>query len=371
MNVAYLGPLKDYSGYGEANRHAVAALHAAGINVIGQLVTYSQESADFGSIGKLINQLCENQGKYRIKILHTTPDQFPRYMEKGVYHIAHFFWETDRVPAEFAEGLNLVDEIWTGSKANQEAMKAAGVIKPIKIYPQAMETIRDWPKPYVVPDFDGYLFYSIFEWIDRKNPAALLNAFWEEFDGQQGVGLLIKTYFRNFNLANRRMIKNQIQLMKDKSKAKDPPPVFLYHDLMDRHQIMRLHKTGDCFVSAHRGEGWGVPQVEAALAGRPVISTGYGGVHEYFTNGENALLLPYEMVKLRGMSHSQRWYDSQQNWADVNPEALRGAMRFVYTHQDRAVTIAEAGREFVLDRFNLERVGKEMAGRLRQIERGL
>lgn len=373
MNVAYLGPLKDYSGYGEANRHAAAALHTAGVNVIGKLVSYSQESADFGTLGKLINQICETEGKYKIKIMHTTPDQFKKHLEPGKYHIAHFFWETDKVPQEFVDGLNLVDEIWTGSKANEKAIKNSGVIKPVRIYPQAIETHRDWPAPYEIPGFpvENYLFYSIFEWTDRKNPAALLNAYWQEFDGQDNVGLLIKTYFRNFTLANRRMIKNQIEVLKSRSGVKNPPPVFLYLDLMDRQQIMRLHKTGDCYVSAHRGEGWGVPQVEAALSGRPFISTNYGGCHEYFKDGENAILLPYEMIKLRGMSHSQRWYDSSQQWADVDPDALRSAMRYAFDHQDLMVEKAERAREFVLDRFSLERVGKEMAGRLRQIERAL
>lgn len=371
MNVAYLGPLKDYSGYGEANRHAVAALHAAGVNVIGQLVSYSQESADFGNIGKLVNQICETEGNYRIKIMHTTPDQFKNFTEKGKYHIAHFFWETSRLPEEFVEGLNLMDEIWTGSQINKDAILSSGVTKPIYIYPQAIETQREWPKPYVIPKFDGYLFYSIFEWTDRKNPEALLKAFWQEFDGRKDVGLLIKTYFRNFTLANRRMIKNQIQVLKSRSGAKKPPPVFLYLDLMDRQQIMRLHKSGDCYISAHRGEGWGVPQVEAALAGRPFISTGYGGCHEYFNNGENAIILPYELVKLRGMDHSQKWYTPEQQWAEVDFDALRGAMRYAFAHQDIMISKAEAARDFVLERFSLERVGKEMAARLRQIEREL
>lgn len=372
MNVGYLGPLKDYSGYGEANRHAVAALHAAGVNVIGRLVSYSQESSDFGSLGALVNEICEREDRYKIKILHTTPDQYPRYMEKGLYHIGHFFWETDKLPQDFVEGLNLMDEIWTGSKANETAMLNSGVTKPIFIYPQAIETDREWPEPYEIPEFpaDNFLFYSIFEWTDRKNPAALLNAYWQEFDGRKDVGLLIKTYFRNFTLSNRRMIKTQIEILKAKSGVKDPPPVFLYLDLMDRQQIMRLHKTGSAFVSAHRGEGWGVPQAEAALAGNLVISTGYGGIHEYFDD-DQAKILPYEMIRLRGMSHSTNWYDGTQNWADVDSKALRQAMRWAYDNPKDRASMASKGQEFVVNRFNLERVGQEMAERLELIERGL
>lgn len=370
MNVAYLGPLKDYSGYGEANRHAVAALDAAGVNVIGRLVSYSQESSDFGKIGVLVNEMIERQGSYKIKILHTTPDQYIKFMDPGMYHIGHFFWETSGVPEDFVAGLNLMDEIWTGSKANEQAMISSGVTKPIFIYPQAIETDRDWPEPYELPGIPEkpFLFYSIFEWTDRKNPEELLQAYWEEFDGHEDVGLVIKTYFRNFTLSNRRMIKNQIQVLKAKSGIIKPPKVFLYLDLMDRQQIMRLHKTGDVYVSAHRGEGWGIPQVEAALAGNPIISTGYGGCAEYFTDGQDAVILPYDMIPLRGMAHSHKWYTSDQEWADVDHNALKEAMRNMYMDPELRSITGHNGRATVHDKFNLQTVGTLMADRLKEIE---
>ena len=39
--------------------------------------------------------------------------------------------------------------------------------------------------------------------------------------------------------------------------------------------IAALHERGDCYVSLHRGEGWGYPLFEAASRGTPVIATGY------------------------------------------------------------------------------------------------
>ena len=371
MNVCYLGPLKDYSGYGEANRHAVAALDAAGVYVIPQLVSYSPESSDFGSLGAKVEPLFNHAGRYKVKILHTTPNVFKKYIEPGKYHIAHFFWETDRVPAEFAAGLNLCNEIWTGSEANKAALLSTGVDKPVHIFPQAIETGREWPEPYQIPEFDGHLFYSIFEWTDRKNPEGLLQAYWEEFQAGENVGLLIKTYFRGFGTGARRMIKHQIEVMKRRSGLEHFPPVFLYLDLMDRRQVMRIHQTGACYVSAHRGEGWGVPQVEAALAGKPMISTGYGGCHEYFKHGENAMIVPYEMVPLQGMDHSAQWYTPEQKWAEPNIAALRGAMRYSYAHPDLAADKGRAAQAFVSERFNLERVGHEMLLRLKEIEKNL
>lgn len=371
MNVAYLGPILDYSGYGEANRHAIAALHAAGVNVCAKKVSYAVEKSDFGAIGLLMEKLIDNRADYKIKILHTTPDEYRHFIEPGKYHIGHFFWETDRVPEDFAKGLQTMDEIWTGSEANKAAMVKAGVDRPIYIYPQAIEVEREDFAPYEIIDFDGYLFYSIFEWIDRKNPRELIKAYYEAFPAGENVGLMLKTYFRNFTLQNKRMIQNQINEIRIELGHTEYPPLFMYFELMDRYQIMRLHATGDCFVSAHRGEGWGIPQVEAALAGKPVVSTNYGGAHEYFKDGETAKLLPFKMKPLRGMEHSSRWYSSEQNWADVDHEALVKAFRWAYENPKKAKAMGKKGQSYVKENFNFEHVGELMSNRLTEIEKGL
>ncbi len=373
MNVKYLGPLKDYSGYGEANRHYVAALDTVGVNVIPELVSYTAESSDFGTLGARIESLYSrpSTSDYKIKILHTTPNVFKRHMEDGKYHIAHFFWETDRVPDDFATGLRLCDEIWTGSEANRQAILSTGVDKPVHIFPQAIEANREWPEKYIITDFDGYLFYSIFEWTDRKNPAGLLNAYWNAFQDGENVGLLIKTYFRGFDTGTRRMIRHQIDILKRRSGLQNFPPVFLYLDLMDRTQVMRVHSTGDCYVSAHRGEGWGVPQVEAALAGNPVISTGYGGCHEYFHDGEDMLIVPYEMTQLHGMDHSSQWYTSQQKWAKPDMDVFIKNMRFCYENPEKSTKIGKKAQKNVISQFNFKTVGDAMKARLTEIEKEL
>lgn len=369
MNVAYCGPLFDYSGYGEANRHAAAALSAAGVNVIGQPVRYTSEPSDFGKLGQIVDKLTRNTGDYRIKILHTTPDQYRKYMEDGKYHIGHFFWETDTVPQEFAAGLRLMDEIWTGSEANAKAIRKSVPDAIIRIYPQAIETDRDFSMdPYELPEFDGYLFYSIFEWTDRKNPLGLLDAYYREFQGGENVGLLIKTYFRNFDLQNKRMIRDQIAEFKLKSGLTKFPRVFLYTDLMDRHHISRIHVTGDCYVSPHRGEGWGLPIVEAALAGNPVIATTYGGAPEWMDKEGAMMDLDYMMVPLDGMAHSARWYTRDQKWAAPDPEALRANMRIAFDNGPEVQKIALSGQSYVRNTFSLEAVGEEMAGRLGRIQ---
>lgn len=367
MKVKYCGPAKDYSGYGEANRHDIAALVDAGVDVTTQLPAYCLEVSDFGRVGDIAIQRENLPLGYWVKILHTTPNVYKQFMEPEKYHIGRVFWETDKLPLEFATNVQLMDEIWTGSIYNARAIRNAGVTKPIYIVPEAVDVDLS-PKiaPFIVPNQDDYKFYSIFEWTERKNPQALLEAFWREFEGVKGVSLTIKTYVDNFTPGKKDEIKNSIRMIKKKLNLNSYAPVWLAMRLMDRHQIYRFHKTFDCFVSSHRGEGWGIPQMEALLSEKPVISTNAGGIHEYLTDKQSALLIPYKMVKVEN-SRNKQWYTPDQQWAEVDIDELRKAMRWAYENQEKAKQIGLNGKKVVEDTFSLKEVGRKMKSRLAEI----
>lgn len=367
MKLKYTGPARDYSGYGEANRNDIGALHTAGVQVKTELPSYVRDSAEFGRLGRLAVELEGNNIGYEYQILHTTPDQFKRHTEEGKYHIGRVFWETDRLPQDFAEPCKDLEEIWTGSQFNADAIRAAGVDVPIYVIPEAIDTDIGEVKPYKM-DAPGFKFYSIFEWTERKNPRELLTAYWQEFENVDGVALIIKTYVDNFSIEKRQEIKQQIRKLKNQLGLKKYAPVYLYLDLMDRHQVYRFHASCDAFVSAHRGEGWGVPQMEAMLMGNPIISTNVGGIHEYLTDGEDALLVPAQMVKIIANTRNPRWYMPDMRWAEIDHDALRQKMRWVFEHQTEAKEIGLAGQKTTTQRFSLATVGAEMRARLIKIE---
>lgn len=369
MKVKYCGPARDYSGYGEANRHDIGALVAANVQVTTQIPSYVRDMAEFGALGKLVLDLENKKMGYEYKILHTTPDQYRRYKEEGVYHIGRIFWETDKIPKEFADNAKLVDEIWTGSQFNADAIRNAGVEVPIHVIPEAVdvELKVETIKPYKVAP-EGYKFYSIFEWTERKNPKALLEAYWREFENTEGVSLILKTYVDNFTDEKKQEIKQQIRKLKSRLDLKHYAPVYLYLDLMDRHQIYRFHQTGDCFVSAHRGEGWGIPQMEALLMGKPMISTNLGGIHEYLTDGKDALLVDCEMISIDQNTRNPQWYSPDQHWGNVDLTMLREKLRWVFKNKAKAVKLGSEGRKTVVKEFSLAVVGKKMRQRLLEIE---
>jgi glycosyltransferase involved in cell wall biosynthesis len=165
-------------------------------------------------------------------------------------------------------------------------------------------------------------------------------------------------------------IKSDIKRWKYEMGLKSYPRVLLLTKMLKREDIMRLHLTGDCFVSAHRGEGWGIPQVEAMVLGKPIISTNLGGVHEMLQNNKNALLTNFTWSNVTNMDFAP-WYGKEQKWADVEINDLRAKMRFIYENPDKAREIGTEAQQFVKRSLSYKVVGKMMSDRLYEIRKRL
>lgn len=370
-SVKYAGTFTDYSGYGSANRAYIAALFFAGVDVTTELVVQVPERANLGWTGDLALNLLDRTIPYNIKIIHLTPDMYPRYMEKGKYHIGHLFWETDRLPKEWIKPMNQMQEIWTSSEAMADLFRNCGVTVPIYAIPQPIDTSEADKSldKFDLPEHKGYLFYSVFQWIERKNPKALLQAYWEAFTGRNDVTLLLKTYRVTYKDSEYEQIKSDIEKWKRETRLVHFPRVLMTTKLLSHEDMMRLHYTGDCYVSADHGEGWCRPLQEALLMGKPAITTARGGIHEH---------LPQEVyypIKSTYVPVVEQpwipWYTSEQNWAQVDKEELKKTMRFAYLNQDIAKIKGQRAKEYVKEQFSYQKIGNKMKKRLDAITKAL
>ena len=372
--ICYSGYLSANSGMGEACRNYVMALEAAGVQVTTDLIPNVKSTVNLGEKLTEVRRLFKTSDDYNIKIIHVTPDAVTPHLEPMKYHIFHLFWETDSLPKWWVWALNLVDEVWTGTEWNKQAFIKSGVTKPIYVFPQALNTNPPPARPFKISTIENdklkkYIFYSIFQWIERKDPWSLLEAYWREFERERDVLLLLKTYRDRFDREDSMGIVKQIYEFKNRLGLKDTPEVNLYTDGLDRFDMLRLHETGNCFVSAHRGEGWGIPEVEAMAHGKPVINTNLGGFNCHVPS---ALYWPVSYIEenVHDMNYVP-WYDQSQKWGKINISELRKAMREVYENQLESKRRAKKAQDWVKEHFNFKSVGEQMSLRLDEIERNL
>lgn len=365
------GTHQDPSGYGEANRAITTALFLSGCDITLETVHQTVQQADYGWRGRLCQSLQDRNVDYKIKMIHLTPDMYPRYMEKGKYHIGELFWETDRLPKEWIEPINKMQEIWTSSVTMAELFRSCGVKVPIYAFPQPIDT-SEADKNYEkldLPEHKGFLFYSIFQWIERKNPKALLQAYWETFTGRQDVSLLLKTFRVGYTGEDFERIQEDIERWKRESRLVHFPRVLLSTKLVTHEEMMRLHYTADAYVSADHGEGWCRPLQEALLMGKPAITTARGGLHEYL-NSE--LYYPISSTYVPVVQQPWiPWYTSDQNWAQIDKEEFKQKMKFVFLNKNTAQMKGYRARDYMKDKFTYHKVGARMRERLEKINRAL
>lgn len=359
-SIKYISAAKDPSGYGEAARQFIMALWVAGVNITTETIKQMPESTDYGFTGKLLDELENRKIDYKINIIHLTPDLIPQYAEKGKYNISHLFWECDRLPKEWIKPLNDIDCIWTASSQMCEMIKNSGVSTPCYAFPQPIWTDRavESIKPFIIPHAE-FVFYSIFQWIDRKNPKTLLRAYWRAFEGNDKVALLLKTYRITYLPNEFELIKEDIKRWKSELGLSHYPKIYLCKELLTEPQMARLHKTGDCFINPSSGEGWNRPLQEALLFGNPVISADNGGITDY--------PIPYHKVESKEVEVTSQshipWYYPPLRWKEIDEKGLANAMKRVYSSNKES----KEAQNYVVNNFNYKIVGEQMKNRLEQI----
>jgi glycosyltransferase involved in cell wall biosynthesis len=365
--VKYLSPFQDHSGYASASRNFICALSFAGVDITTELIAQTPEKATYGWADNFTSALKDRNIDYKVKFLHVTPDLYTKYMEKGKYHIGHLFFETDQLPKAWVEPCNKMNEIWTASAQQAEMIKKSGVTVPIHFFPQPIDTSKTGrpSAPYKIANFEGTLFYSIFQWIERKNPKALLQTYWKTFTGKEDVGLLIKSYGVTYGENEFQRIKDDIKRWKEELNLPHYPKVFITKKLFSTDDIFRIHSTGDCFVTTSHGEGWQVPVAEAGLMGKPIIGIDKTGIFDYLPREDYYPCSTKEAKVVE--SPNIPWYESYMKWLDINEKDLSDSMLSVYNDKLLAKSKGLKVQEFVRENFNYNAVGMKMRQRLEEV----
>jgi glycosyltransferase involved in cell wall biosynthesis len=358
--VIWKGPVLDATGYGTASREYVLALDRQGVDV--KIETYSWNfpySMEDQDKRNRLMQLIEKPvttDKLRILIYHSPPGviekkdrlQFDRCLLNTV-------WETSRIPDSWLPILRTFDAVCVPCKHNIDALKRSGVTVPVFLAPHGADTKMFHPdnEKTGLKEAEGkFVFVSIFDFQHRKNPEGLLRAYWEEFTADDEVLLVIKTYG-----SSRKKIRAAITNYKRKLGLGDETaPIYVMAGICEEKQLKGLYTLADAFVLPTRGEGVGLPYIEALASGLPVIATGWGGQMD-FLNEHNSFLIDYElkdpaisMKSEHAIATIYRDFEGNgQLWAEPDLTHMKQQMRFAFNNPALCKQKGKRGRQDMLN----------------------
>ena len=249
--------------------------------------------------------------------------------------------ETDKCnPSWGAIHCNKMDMVIVPSNHTKNTFENSSAINtPIHVVPEAYfsELLDDTPEKIdlnLTTDFN-FLTVGVITGdqpnTDRKNLFYLVKWFVEEFKNNDDVGLIVKTNRGRETAIDRKITSQMLNKLLKEVGHKGTPKVYLLHGGMSRKEMNSLYRDPKvkCLVSATRGEGFGLPLLEASVAALPVIATNWSS-HVEFLNQGKWIKVDYDLIPVDASRVDNNIFMDGARWAQAKEESFKKVIKKFY-----------------------------------------
>ena len=276
----------------------------------------------------------------------------------GKYNIGYWAWELPELPDAWIRYADYFDEIWAPSRFAAEAI-ALKVPVPVLTMPHAVAFARpegNFRTKFGLPD-DKFLFlflYDLNSYSERKNPAAVIEAFRRSGLASQSAALVIKVHNEAANPADWARLQAATAAL---------PHTTLITQTLRREEIYELEAACDCFVSLHRSEGFGLAVAECMYLGKPVISTDWSATSEFVSaaNGCPVRCTPVILDRNHGP------YARGQTWAEPDVDHAAEWMQRLFRDRQLGRQLGEVAKLTIEQNYSPAAIGARYRQRLEAI----
>ena len=263
--------------------------------------------------------------------------------------VGYWAWELEKFPAYWLDALDYVDEVWVPThfiaNALTRTVKAAGKSKVVSVVP-CFKPLDDVVHPATVDPFPqlqgrplAYFGFDVGSNVTRKNPQAVIKAFFKARDALRARNSAVRPALI---LKLHREVSWPEGVQALEALIGGDADVVLLKQTLTRDEMRALIARVDVVVSLHRSEGLGYTMMEAMLAGKPVIATGWSGNVD-FMDSDSAILVPYTMIPVRD---PQEVYNNLgASWADPDVDFAAQALERLFENPEERAALGAAGRQ--------------------------
>jgi GT2 family glycosyltransferase/glycosyltransferase involved in cell wall biosynthesis len=197
--------------------------------------------------------------------------------------------------------------------------------------------------------------------LGRYGTLSILDAYDKAFGSEDDVTLVVKDYGAS---------SGDTTLRERLKRRTHRAPIEYLPEFTAKRELIQLYKSCDAFVSAHRGEGFGMKILDAMACGLPVITPLFGGPTSY-CSPETSFPIDFHLAPVKDCIDSRSLaLTNQPLWAEADVHSIATQIRRVYENRGEATAIGARGRASVLDRFSWRRIAERLLEISKEIRAG-
>jgi glycosyltransferase involved in cell wall biosynthesis len=366
-SVLIRGPLLSQSGYGVHSRQVFKWLIKSGHDVKCQILPwgitpwYLNESSLDGLIGEIMKRSSQPNGVFDISFQIQLPDEWDTSIARKNIGVTAAVETTVCNPA-WITACNRMDGVIVPSDFTKEVLDNTGKItKPVSVIPESFpENFEDDIKKSKFLNLKSKHNFLLFGQLtdpnpnlDRKNTINAIKWFCEKYKNRKDIGLIVKTNMGTSSTLDKRLSVNTLQKVLADVRQGSYPRVMLLHGNMDNDELFKLYNDTSliALISATRGEGYGLPMIEAAAAGLPVMATNWSG-HKTFLQDSCWLPIKYNLIQIPQGRIDGRIFVPNSMWANVDEDDFKICLDRIHKQRSSYRKKALKQREIVLRKFS-------------------